>query len=129
MPSSLTLTVLEPRFAVVRLPAGAGLPWWAVSSNGFLSFTCTPSETSVVCEQERVPESVTAERDFRAFRVEGTLPFDAVGILASLASPLADAGVPVFVVSTFDTDYVLVRGTALGAAVSVLRGAGHSVVE
>lgn len=129
MTSSLTLKVLETPLAVVRLEAGAGLPWWAVGSEEFLSFTRTPAETSLVCAARRVPAHVRSERGFRALQVEGTLPFQATGILASLASPLAEAGVPIFVVSTFDTDYLLVPEASLNQAVGALRAAGHSVSE
>jgi hypothetical protein len=128
MPLALSLEVLDPVLAVVRLPTGTGLPWWAAGS-GFLSFSQSARETSVVCEAGRVPESLTAQRGFRALRVKGTLPFEATGVLASLATPLAGAGVPVFVVSTFETDYILVFETQLSRALEALRNAGHSVEE
>jgi hypothetical protein len=129
MSRSLSLQVLGSELAIVRLSADAGLPWWAVGSEEFLSFTRSVSETSVVCEADRVPEGVRAERGYRALRVEGTLPFEAVGVLASIAVPLAHANTPIFVISTFDTDYVLVREAMLPAAVQALREAGHSVTE
>ena len=69
------------------------------------------------------------EVGFRALRVEGSLSFEATGVLASLANPLATAGVPIFVISTFDTDYVLVREDAISVAIEALREAGHSVNE
>jgi uncharacterized protein len=125
---ALSLTVLRPTLAVTRLPAGEGLPWWATGSN-FLSLTRTAEETSVVCEASLVPADVRRERGFRALRVDGTLAFEETGVLVSLAAPLATAGVPVFVVSTFDTDYVLVAGPRLADAVEALRKAGHSVSE
>ncbi len=126
---SLTLLVLEGRFAIVRLSPGAGLPWWAATSEGLLSFTRTGDETSIVCEERLVPADAQAERGFKAMRVAGTLPFDATGVLASLAVPLAYGGVSIFAISTFDTDYVLVREASLDNAVRVLREAGHSVSE
>jgi hypothetical protein len=120
---------LRSELAIVRLSAAAGLPWWAAGSEEFLSFTRSDAETSVVCEARRVPEGARAERGYRALRVEGTLPFEAVGVLASIAVPLAHANTPIFVISTFDTDYVLVREAMLPAAVQALREAGHSVTE
>ena len=125
---ALSLTVLDPTLAVTRLPAGEGLPWWAAGSS-VLSFTRSADETSVVCESRLVPREARSEGGFRALRVDGTLAFQETGILVSLATPLATAGVPVFVVSTFDTDYVLVPGLRLGDAVEALRKAGHSVTE
>ena len=124
----LSLTVLDPTLTVVRLPASEGLPWWAAGS-GFLSLTRTGEETSVVCESRLVPENVRGERGFRAVRVDGTLSYQETGVLVSLATPLATAGVPIFVLSTFDTDFILVPGPQLYAAVGALRKAGHSVTE
>lgn len=122
------LTVQKPLLAVVRFPAGSGLPWWAATSS-FLSFTRTPDEDSLVCEDVRVPEGLRAERGLRALRVTGTLPFDLTGVIASLSTPLAQADVPVFVVSTHDTDYLLVPDRLLPVAATALRKAGHSVSE
>ena len=123
-----SLTVLEQTLAVARLPAGEGLPWWAAASS-FLSLTRTAEETSLVCEARLVPEEVRSERGFRALRVDGTLAFQETGVLVSLGTPLATAGVPIFVVSTFDTDYILVAGPRLDEAVGALRKAGHPVNE
>jgi hypothetical protein len=126
MPHLLSLTVLQPLLAIARFPPQSGLPWWAATSS-FLSFTRTPDEDSLVCEEARVPEGETAQRGFRAMRVNGTLPFHLTGVLASLTTPLADAAVPVFVVSTYDTDYLLVEESVLPKAIEALRKAGHTV--
>jgi hypothetical protein len=125
---ALALMVVETPLAIVRLPPDAGLPWWAAGS-AFLSLTMTPDETSIVCDTRRVPAKVTAERGYRALRVLGRLPFEATGVLAALTNPLAAARVPVFVVSTYDTDYILVREAMLPLATESLRKAGHSVTE
>ena len=101
---------------------------WAATSS-FLSFTRTADEDSLVCEEGRVPEGLSAQKGFRALRADGKLPFHLTGVLASLAIPLADAGVPIFVVSTYDTDYLLVPETMLARATVALREAGHSVSE
>lgn len=124
----LSLTLLAPTLAVTRLPAGAGLPWWAAAS-GFLSLTRTNEETSVVCEASVVPADARCERGLRALRVDGTLAFQETGILVSLITPLATAGLPVFVVATFDTDYILIAASRIGEAMEALRKAGHSVAE
>ena len=125
----LTLQVLGGRFAVVRLASGAGIPWWAATSEGLLSVTRTADETSIVCEDRLVPAGVQAERGFAALRVVGTVPFEATGVLASIVVPLADRGVSILAIATFDTDYVLVRVKNLGVALQALREAGHSVEE
>lgn len=126
--SPLTLTVLRELLAVVRLSANTGLPWWAAGSD-FLSLTRTAEETSLVCDARCVPAGECAEHGLSGLRVVGKLPFEATGILSSLAEPLAKAGIPIFVVSTYDTDYLLLKESLLPRAVEVLRAAGHSVNE
>lgn len=111
----LTLTLLPDRYAVCRLPPDAPVPAWFAP--GPLScLTHTRDELSLVVVQDGVPEEVLAERGWRVLRVEGPLDFGLTGVLASIAGPLAHAGVPIFVVSTYDTDFVLVPGDKLGAA-------------
>lgn len=122
----LRLSVRPGRFAVARLPARASLPKWAASGR-FRSVTRTESELSVVCPEGRVPAGVRRESGFRCLEVEGPFEFDAVGVLASLAAPLARAGVPILAISTFDTDYLLVKEAHLDAARRALEGAGHVV--
>jgi hypothetical protein len=124
----MQLKVLETKLAVTRFPPESGLPWWAATSS-FLSFTRTSDETSLVCDEACVPGGLIAEKGFRALRVEGPLPFHLTGVLASLATPLAAAGVSIFVVSTHDTDYVLVPEPQLSTAIEALRIAKHAVEE
>ncbi|QDV38018.1 ACT domain-containing protein [Tautonia plasticadhaerens] len=124
----LVLDLLPGSFAVSRLDPGAAVPGWADRPGSPLSSrTRTADELSVVCPADLVPEGVRAERGWRAFRVEGPLPFALTGVLASIAGPLADAGVNLFVVSTFDTDYVLVPGRLLDRAAAALEAEGHAV--
>jgi GNAT superfamily N-acetyltransferase len=122
----LTLVPLEGAYAVCRLAADAPLPAW-VGGAPFVSVTRTADELSVVCSQEAVPEGVRCERGWRCLRVAGTLALSLVGVLASLLDPLAEAGVCVFVLSTFDTDYLLVKEPGFGRAAEVLQRAGHVV--
>jgi hypothetical protein len=126
-PRQRTLLVLGGTFAVCRLGGAAPVPPWAAGD--FLSITRTAEELSVVCPEGAVPEGVKCERGWRCLRVAGTVPFSAVGTLASLAGPLAEAGVSLFAVSTFDTDYLLVKGDHLERAVGALRRAGHVVLS
>ena len=76
-----------------------------------------------MCDAANVPAGVTAQKPFRALKVAGPLHFALTGVIATITRPLADAGVTVFVVSTYDTDYVLVRADCLDAAVDTLRAA------
>ena len=122
----LTLSLLSGTFAVCRLDPSEGVPAWA-TGGPLLSLTRTADELSVVCRQDVVPESVLCEPGWRCLRVVGTLDFSLVGVLTSLLMPLAEAGVSVFTLSTFDTDYVLVKETDLERAVEALRRPGHSV--
>ncbi len=122
----LDLVVLPGRYAVCRLPPSASVPTWATTAS-FSSITRTGEELSIVCAEEAVPADVHSERGWRCLRVAGTLDFGMVGVLAALLTPLATAAVSVFALSTFDTDYLLVREGDLGRAIDALRGAGHTV--
>jgi hypothetical protein len=121
----LTLLTVDGTFAVCRLEREAPIPSWATAGE-FFSVTRTGDELSVVCRQEAVPEGTACEPGWRCLRVAGTLPLAAVGVLAALTAALAEAGVSVFAVSTFDTDYLLVKEKDLPAAVAALRGQGHT---
>lgn len=123
----LPLDVLPDTLAICRLPPDAALPAWASAPVPFLTISRTPEELSITTLQSAVPPAVRCERDYRALRVRGTLPPDLVGILVSIAEPLARAGLSIFAISTYDTDYVLLKARDLPAALEVLRGAGHKV--
>jgi hypothetical protein len=125
-PRRLNLVPVAGTYAVCRLDAGAPVPTWAVGGR-FTSVTRTADEVSVVCEQAAVPTGVRCERGWRCLRVAGTLDFSMTGVLASLAGPPAAAGVAVFVISTFDTDYLFLKEQDYARGVEVLRQAGHEV--
>jgi hypothetical protein len=120
------LSRLPGTFAVCRLEPGAVLPAWATTGT-FSSITRTTEELSIVCDQGVVPDGVRCERDWRCLKLAGPIPFTTVGVLASLVQPLADAGISVFAISTFVTDYVLVKERDFEQAVGALRQAGHTV--
>ena len=126
--SELRLRALLGRLAVCRLPADVPIPSWALAG-GIVSITRTNDELSIVCPEERVPAEVKAERGWRALQVVGPLDFALTGVLAALVVPLAEAGVSIFALSTYDTDYVLVRENDLPRAVTALAHAGHTVRE
>jgi hypothetical protein len=89
--------------------------------------TRTPDEISIVCDQSVVPERVRCERNWRCLKLAGPIPFSTVGVLASVVSPLADASISVFAISTFDTDYLMVKERDVEKAVEALRQAGHKI--
>jgi hypothetical protein len=126
--NDLPLVILPERLAVCRLSADAPTPDW-VRPGDLLAVVHTSDELSVVCTERFVPPDVRAERGWRALQVQGPLEFAMVGVLASIAVPLARAGVSIFVLSTFDTDYVLVKEDALDKSVSALTQAGFLVMN
>lgn len=123
----LPLELLVETLAVCRLPADAPLPRWADGPSRFLTVSRTSEELSITTVQASVPPEVRCERDYRAFRVKGPLPLDLIGVLAAIADPLAAAGLSIFAISTFDTDYVLVKARDLEPAIAALEHAGHRV--
>jgi hypothetical protein len=126
IPIQLKLSMTDETCSVCRLAADEGIPHW-VPATGFVSITRTADELSVVCPGEAVPPSVRAEHGFRVLKIDGPLDFSLTGILVAVAGPLADAGISIFAVSTYDTDYVLVKAHDLKQAVAVLQAAGHAV--
>jgi len=111
-------------FAVARLDAGSVVPAWA--SSGLLSAVVrTPEEVSLVCDQTQVPPDVQCDRDWVPLKIEGPLALSLTGVLSSLLTPLSTHGIAVFVLSTFDTDYILVKQSQVSLAEKVLRGEGH----
>ena len=137
----LNLAVLAASLAVVRLPPSSRIPAWAhraldCAAGGLVAIARTPAELSIVAPETLLdgartarPAGQQAERGWRALRVEGPLDFALVGILAALATTLADAGVSIFAISTYDTDYILVKAAVLGAACASLASAGHSIAH
>lgn len=128
----LELALLPGELSISRLPAGSGLPAWASPGKGaargaLTSISWTSEETSVVCASTLVPADIQADRGWRALQVAGPLDLGLTGVLASLAQPLAQAGIAVFVVSVYDADYLLVKQASLDAAITALEAAGHSV--
>ena len=126
-PTTHILARYPERVAVVRLGPGAELPAWAGSAT-LLSVTATARETSVVCGAASVPAKAKQQGPFIAFQVEGPLDFALTGVLAGLLAPLAEAEVSVFVVSTFDTDWILVPDADADRAAEEWRRRGHTVV-
>jgi hypothetical protein len=121
------LAVWPGQWAICRLSADADVPPWALAPGRLVSVTRTATELSVVAPQASVPATVLAERDFRVVEVVGPVPFSVVGLMAAITRPLAEAGVSVFTLATYDTDYVLVREASLETAVRVLSEAGFLI--
>ena len=131
-PVRLQLRPTSWRLAVCRFPPDASLPAWVFHREAeFYSLTRTPRELSLVCAEDDLPPSVEThvERDWRAFEVVGPLPFTLTGVVSGLTTPLAVAGIPVFVISTHDTDYLLVKSADFRRALATLAGSFDIVGE
>lgn len=122
----LTLSILPESLAICRLDKDAGIPDWALGAR-FVSITRTSEELSVVCPQSQVPEDVTQDAGWRCLKVEGPLDLSGTGVLASLTAPLAQERISIFAVSTYDTDYLLVKQRDLEKAVRVLSQNGYQI--
>lgn len=122
---SFTFRVLPERLAIARLPQDAPFPAWAQGS--FVHLARTPDEVSIVCAQSHVPADVRHERDRVALGIVGVVEMTTVGVLAALCGALARAQVSVFVISTYDTDWLVVRAEQFEAARAALVAAGHAI--
>jgi hypothetical protein len=113
-------------FSICRLERNAPIPEWALTGE-FLSITRTTEELSVVCPQDQVPPGIQKQEGWKALQVKGPLDFSLTGVLASLTEPLAKEGISVFAISTYDTDYLLVKSEQLKKALRTLRGEGYAI--
>jgi uncharacterized protein len=118
----LELSVLPEKLGVCHFGKNSAIPEWVLQNNDFFSATKTYDELSVVCLEEKIPQNVRAERGWRAFKVNGPLGFEITGIVSSLSTPLAAAGISILYISTYETDYVLVEESNLEKAKKVLSG-------
>jgi len=115
------------RFALCQLPAGTKVPAWAFTGV-FHSVTVTPEEVSIICDQEAVPEGVKMQRDYILLGIEGPFDFNAIGILQSFLTPLAQVSIPIFAISTYNTDFVLLHEEFEQRALEALKRAGYELV-
>lgn len=116
---------LPGHFALIRLSPDAAIPAWALASTGFVSITRTTDELSVVCSSDLVPAGVESDAGWCCLKLKGPFAFDQVGVLSSFALPLAESGVAIFAISTFDTDYILLKEQQRATAIEALQSAGH----
>ena len=123
--NKLTLSVLKNTLAICKFDSNANLPGWlSIKNCKFVSITKTDEELSIVCDQSIIPEKADVMpivKDWRALKVEGPLDFSLTGILSALLQPLAEQKISIFAISTFDTDYILVKENDLEKAIEILR--------
>lgn len=125
----MRLSLAPETLAVCRLMPEEKVPDWTWQRQTLLSITYTDDELSIVCQQRSVPPEISCEKGWRALKVEGPLDFALTGILASLVAPLARGAIPVFALSTFDTDYILLKELHLSRAQALLEQEGHTFLE
>jgi hypothetical protein len=124
LPHNLKYRVLAERLAICQLALDTPIPNWA-SEAKFFCVVRAADELSIVSSEDRVPDGARAERGWLALQIEGPFPFSMTGVLASFIQPLAEAQIPIFAISTFNTDYVLIKRDDLERAVVALAAAGH----
>jgi hypothetical protein len=126
---SLRFRLLEDGpYAIVRLAPDAAIPEWTTNGK-FTSVTRTADELSIVCPWGNLPVDVTSPYRWVCLKLEGPFPFSLTGVLLSLVEPLSNHGIPIFAISTYDTDYVLIQEEFVGMALDILQRAGHELVE
>ena len=124
----LSLKLMPLRMAVCRFDPLASLPDW-LDGSGFYSITRTKEELTVVCRENSVAAGTICESGWRCFQVQGVLDFSEIGIIFTITQPLAKSGVSVFVISTYDTDYFMVKEKDLAKAINALNASGHQITE
>jgi len=119
------LVLLPDRYAICRLEPGDSLPPW-INREGFVSITHTTEELSIICQEALVPPGIQCQAGLHILKFKGIFEFSQTGVLASVALPLAEAGVSLLAISTYDTDYVLIQSEQLKQAIQWLQEAGHT---
>ena len=128
-PRLCSFSRLPGRYAIVRLAPDASVPASVLEASRFASVTRTADELSIVCDEALTPAGAKAECGWEVLKLHGPFAFDQVGVLASCVTPLAAQGVSVFTISTFDTDYLLIKAHQTDAAVTALQAAGHMLEQ
>jgi hypothetical protein len=123
--TKLSLSLLPGEFAIAKFDKDS--QWVGMEWGDFFSITHTPDEISIVASQNLIPEGAPCEKGWRCLKVNGPLDFSLTGVLSSLANPLAQAGISIFALSTYETDYLLVRQSDLEKALQILRQEGFEV--
>jgi hypothetical protein len=123
----LTLKLLKDKYGVCRLDNTLPIPEWAEKGE-FCSATRTSDELSIVCCEKNIPEDIKCEKNWRILKIEGPLDFSLIGILASISSILAERKISIFAVSTYDTDYILIRDSDVNDAVEALSAKKYNIV-
>ena len=121
LPMNLRLILFDQEFAICRLNPSEEMPPWSMQSEQpFYAIARSEHELSITCLAKNVPPGTICDMGWRALAVEGPLAFSQTGILVSIIEPLASAEISIFTISTYDTDYILVKNVE--AALEILTG-------
>jgi hypothetical protein len=123
----LTMKLLKEKYGVCRLDKKDLIPAWAQEGE-FFSITKTLDELSIVCIEDNIPRDIKCEKDWRILKIEGPLDFALIGILASISTILAQKGISIFAISTYDTDYILVKDSEIDNAIEALVNENYEII-
>jgi hypothetical protein len=124
----LQLSLLKDKYGICTLPNTAPIPGWAAAQS-LASITRTEKELTIVCRREIIPSQYQSDLNWRCFKIDGSFDLNQVGVISSISSPLAEAGISIYVISTYDTDYFFIQEHNLEQTISVLSGSGHSITK
>lgn len=127
-PKKLSFRQLADTFAIIRLAPDAAIPLWATSDD-FTSITRTADELSIVCPTKNLPPDIHSSHRWICLKLEGPFPFSQTGVLLSFIRPLSENGIPIFAISTYDTDYVLIQEEFTAAALNLMGTARHELIS
>lgn len=123
----LKLKLLKDMYGVCRLNNNSKIPEWGAKGE-FSSITRTEDELSIVCLQNNIPEGIQCEKSWKVFKIEGPLDFSLIGILSAISSLMAEKGISIFAISTYDTDYILIKDKDLNKAIEVLSNDKYEII-
>jgi hypothetical protein len=124
----MQLSLLDKIFGICVFANNIPIPEWAATAS-LCSITRTGKELTVVCPQNIIPADIEHDREWRCFRIDGSFDLEQIGVISSLAAPLAQAGISIYVVSSYDTDYILVKDEKVEQVIAVLSRDGHSIAD
>jgi hypothetical protein len=124
----LNLSLLDEEYGICSLPAAASIPDWSLKQS-LISITRTDEELTIVCRQDLIPPEFKSDLNWRCFKIDGAFDLNQTGVISSISSPLADAGISIYVISTYSTDYFLVKEKKLDQTISVLSDSGHNITK
>ena len=122
----LQLSLLKDKYGICTLPNTAPIPDWALTQS-LASITRTEKELTIVCRLEILPSQYQSDLKWRCFKIDGSFDLNQIGVISSISSPLADIGISIYVISTYDTDYFLIQEQNLEKTISVLSSSGHYI--